>query len=122
MASQHLVSTKSAGPAPAEELTQHDRINRLEGGALVINHEHRTVPQERRLKPFSRPELLVAADRAGHLDARPVRDLAGGRRHRDRWRLRPRWTRSGRRVLVVAGVGAQDPQAGSVVDGGVPRW
>jgi hypothetical protein len=32
----------------------------VEGGALVLNHEHRRAPQERSRKPYSRPEFLSA--------------------------------------------------------------
>lgn len=32
----------------------------IEGGALVINHEHRKIPQDRSRQPFSRPEFLAA--------------------------------------------------------------
>ncbi|MDY7090562.1 MAG: hypothetical protein SYR96_36410, partial [Actinomycetota bacterium] len=32
----------------------------VEGGALVLNHEHRSVPGERNRQPYSRPEFLAA--------------------------------------------------------------
>lgn len=66
-----LVEVKSASGSASERLYQ-DLVRHLrewpslpgsvpvEGGALVINHEHRRVPQERRTKPFSRPEFLAA--------------------------------------------------------------
>jgi hypothetical protein len=32
----------------------------VEGGALVLNHQHRSAPHERSPKPYSRPEFLAA--------------------------------------------------------------
>ena len=32
----------------------------MEGGALVLNHQLRAVPQERSPRPYSRPEFLAA--------------------------------------------------------------
>jgi hypothetical protein len=32
----------------------------VEGGALVLNHQHRDVPQERNPRPYRRPEFLAA--------------------------------------------------------------
>jgi hypothetical protein len=32
----------------------------VEGGALVLNHQHRLAPDERRQKPYDRPEFLAA--------------------------------------------------------------
>ena len=66
-----LVEVKSAsGPAP--ERAYHDLVRHLrewerlpvstpvEGGALVMNLQHRLVPDERRQKPYDRPEFLAA--------------------------------------------------------------
>jgi hypothetical protein len=66
-----LVEVKSAsGNAPErayEDLVRHLRGWRslqgntpVEGGALVLNHQHRSVPHERSPKPYSRPEFLAA--------------------------------------------------------------
>ena len=66
-----LVEVKSAsGNAPElayEDLVRHLReweklpgTTPVEGGALILNHQHRTVPHERSPKPYSRPEFLVA--------------------------------------------------------------
>jgi hypothetical protein len=66
-----LVEVKSTSGNASERLYQ-DLVRHLrewpslpgsvpvEGGALVINHEHRNVPHERSPKPFSRPEFLAA--------------------------------------------------------------
>jgi hypothetical protein len=42
--------------APAERLPGSTPV---EGGALVLNHQHRAVPQERSPRPYSRPEFLA---------------------------------------------------------------
>jgi hypothetical protein len=66
-----LVEVKSAsGPAPErayQDLVRHlrewERLpagTPVDGGALVMNHQHRLVPDERRQKPYDRPEFLVA--------------------------------------------------------------
>ena len=66
-----LVEVKSAsGNAPErayEDLVRHLRewkklpgSTPVDGGALVLNHQHRVVPHERNPKPYSRPELLAA--------------------------------------------------------------
>jgi hypothetical protein len=66
-----LVEVKSAsGSAPErayEDLVRHLRewerlpgSTSVEGGALVLNHQHRMVPHERNPKPYSRPEFLAA--------------------------------------------------------------
>ena len=66
-----LVEVKSAsGPAPErayQDLVRHLRewerlpaSTPVEGGALVMNHQHRLVPDERRQKPYARPEFLAA--------------------------------------------------------------
>jgi hypothetical protein len=66
-----LVEVKSAsGNAPErayEDLVRHLRGWRslqgstpVEGGALVLNHQHRSAPHERSPKPYSRPEFLAA--------------------------------------------------------------
>jgi hypothetical protein len=66
-----LVEVKSAsGPAPErayQDLFRHLRewellpaTTPVEGGALVMNHQHRLVPDERREKPYERPEFLAA--------------------------------------------------------------
>jgi len=33
----------------------------IDGGALIVNHQHRLVPSERSREPYSRPEFLAAA-------------------------------------------------------------
>lgn len=66
-----LVEVKAAsGNAPErayQDLVRHLRewptlpgSVEIEGGALVINHEHRKIPQDRSRRPFSRPEFLAA--------------------------------------------------------------
>lgn len=66
-----LVEVKSAsGPAPErayQDLVRHLRewerlpaTTPVEGGALVMNHQHRLAPGERRQKPYGRPEFLAA--------------------------------------------------------------
>lgn len=66
-----LVEVKSAsGPAPErayQDLVRHLRewhqlpaSTPVDGGALVINHQHRLAPGERRQKPYERPEFLAA--------------------------------------------------------------
>lgn len=66
-----LVEVKSAsGNAPErayQDLVRHLRewsdlpgSTPVDGGALVINHEHRKIPQERRAKPYERPEFLAS--------------------------------------------------------------
>lgn len=66
-----LVEVKSAsGPAPErayQDLVRHLReweqiqaSTPIGGGALVINHQHRLVPDERRKRPYDRPEFLAA--------------------------------------------------------------
>jgi hypothetical protein len=66
-----LVEVKSAsGNAPErayEDLVRHLRewerlpgSTPVEGGALVLNHQHRDVPQERNPRPYRRPEFLAA--------------------------------------------------------------
>lgn len=66
-----LVEVKAAsGSAPErayQDLIRHLRewpslpdTTPVEGGALVLNHEHRIVPLERRPKPYGRPEFLAA--------------------------------------------------------------
>lgn len=66
-----LVEVKSAsGRAPErayQDLLRHLRewpslpgSTHVDGGALVMNHELRTVPLERNLKPYTRPEFLAA--------------------------------------------------------------
>lgn len=66
-----LVEVKSAsGNAPErayEDLVRHLRewerlpgSTPVEGGALVLNHHHRDVPQERNPRPYRRPEFLAA--------------------------------------------------------------
>lgn len=66
-----LVEVKSAS-GNASERAYEDLVRHLRewaqlpgskpvaGGALVINHEHRKVPQERATKPYGRPEFLAA--------------------------------------------------------------
>jgi hypothetical protein len=66
-----LVEVKGAsGSAPErayQDLRRHLRewpsLSRsvpVEGGALVLNHEHRNVPQDRSRQPYGRPEFLAA--------------------------------------------------------------
>lgn len=66
-----LVEVKSAsGRAPErayQDLVRHMRewpslpdAVPIEGGALIINHEHRKVPLDRNRRPFERPEFLAA--------------------------------------------------------------
>lgn len=66
-----LVEVKSAaGSAPErayEDLMRHLRewphlpgVPTVEGGALIINHQHRSVPRDRSSRPYSRPEFLAA--------------------------------------------------------------
>ena len=66
-----LVEVKSAsGSAPErayQDLVRHLRewpslpgSVPVEGGALVLNHEHRSVPGDRSRKPYGRPEFLAA--------------------------------------------------------------
>lgn len=66
-----LIEVKSAsGPAPErayQDLIRHLRewhqlpaSTPVDGGALVINHQHRLAPGERRQKPYERPEFLAA--------------------------------------------------------------
>lgn len=66
-----LVEVKGAsGSAPErayQDLVRHLRewpslagSVRVEGGALVLNHEHRSIPGERSRQPYSRPEFLAA--------------------------------------------------------------
>ena len=66
-----LVEVKSAGrKAPErayEDLVRHLRewkklpgSTPVEGGALVLNYEHRAVPHERSARPYGRPEFLAA--------------------------------------------------------------
>lgn len=66
-----LVEVKSAGgnaPERAyEDLVRHLRewdqlpgSTPVDGGALVLNHQHRMVPHERNPNPYSRPEFLRA--------------------------------------------------------------
>ena len=66
-----LVEVKSAsGSAPErayQDLLRHLRewprlpgATPIEGGALVINHDLRTVPRERSPRPYGRPEFLAA--------------------------------------------------------------
>lgn len=66
-----LVEVKSAsGLAPErayQDLIRHLReweqlpaSTPVEGGALVMNHQHRLAPGERRRKPYERPEFLAA--------------------------------------------------------------
>jgi len=66
-----LVEVKSAsGNAPErayEDLVRHLRewerfpgSTPVDGGALVLNHQHRMVPHERNPNPYSRPEFLTA--------------------------------------------------------------
>jgi hypothetical protein len=60
----------ASGNAPErayEDLVRHlrewDRLpgsTPVEGGALVINHQHRAAPGERPIKPYGRPEFLAA--------------------------------------------------------------
>lgn len=66
-----LVEVKSAG-GPAPERAYQDLVRHLreweqlpgstpvDGGALVMNHQHRLVPDQRRDKPYDRPEFLAA--------------------------------------------------------------
>lgn len=66
-----LVEVKAAsGAAPErayQDLVRHlrewlslsDRVP-VEGGALILNHEHRSVPGGRSRQPYSRPEFLAA--------------------------------------------------------------
>lgn len=66
-----LVEVKAAsGGAPErayQDLVRHlrewsslpDRVP-VEGGALILNHEHRNVPDSRNRQPYSRPEFLAA--------------------------------------------------------------
>lgn len=66
-----LIEVKSASGSASErayeDLVRHlrewERVlgsTPVEGGALVINHQHRTVPQDRSRKPYGRPEFLAA--------------------------------------------------------------
>lgn len=66
-----LIEVKSAsGNAPErayEDLVRHLRswphlpnTQRIEGGVLIVNHQHRKAPQERRAEPYDRPEFLAA--------------------------------------------------------------
>lgn len=66
-----LVEVKSASGVPKEtvydDVLRHLRVweklpdsTPVEGGALVINHQHRLPPHERRPKAFERPEFLAA--------------------------------------------------------------
>lgn len=66
-----LVEVKSsAGSAPErayEDLMRHLRewphlqgSTRVDGGALIINHQHRLIPQERHARPYTRPEFVAA--------------------------------------------------------------
>jgi len=65
-----LVEVKSAsGNAPErayEDLVRHLREwhsspgTPVEGGALVLNHQLRTIPNERNRQPYNRPEFLAA--------------------------------------------------------------
>ena len=66
-----LVEVKSASGGPSERLYQ-DLLRHLrewptlpgsrpvDGGALVINHEHRKLPLDRSQRPWERPEFLAA--------------------------------------------------------------
>jgi hypothetical protein len=69
--SSRLVEVKSAnGSAPErayEDLIRHQRewpslpeASPIDGGALVISHDLRKVPLERKRKPYTRPEFLSA--------------------------------------------------------------
>lgn len=71
-----LIEVKSAsGSAPErayEDLVRHlrewDRLpdsTPVDGGALVINHQHRAAPGERPTKPYGRPEFLAAQTEPG---------------------------------------------------------
>jgi hypothetical protein len=66
-----LVEVKSAsGSAPErayQDLVRHLRewpslpgSVPVEGGALILNHQHRSAPHERSRRPYSRPEFLAA--------------------------------------------------------------
>jgi hypothetical protein len=66
-----LVEVKSASGNASErayeDLVRHLReweklpgSTPVEGGALVLNHQHRAVPHERSPKPYTRPEFLAA--------------------------------------------------------------
>ena len=66
-----LVEVKSAsGSAPErayQDLVRHLRewpslpgSVPVEGGVLIVNHEHRSAPHERSRRPYSRPEFLAA--------------------------------------------------------------
>ncbi|TNM37702.1 hypothetical protein FHP29_18135 [Nocardioides albidus] len=66
-----LVEVKSASGVPKEsvydDVLRHLRVweklpdsTPVEGGVLVINHQHRLPPHERRTKAFERPEFLAA--------------------------------------------------------------
>lgn len=70
-AHSRLVEVKGVSGSPSESLYQ-DLIRHLrewpslpgssaiDGGALVLNHEHRKVPQDRSRQPYARPEFLNA--------------------------------------------------------------
>jgi hypothetical protein len=70
-ANARLVEVKSASGGASERLYQ-DLLRHLrewaslpgsttiDGGALVINHEYRSIPADRSRQPYSRPEFLAA--------------------------------------------------------------
>ncbi len=66
-----LVEVKSATGSPSEriyeDLLRHMRewpflmeASPIDGGALIVNHQLRTVPSQRSAAPFTRPEFLLA--------------------------------------------------------------
>lgn len=84
---RRLVEVKSAGGNAPEKLVgaleRHLKTrpqlrpdDPVEGGALVVNHQHRSDPQKRSAEVYTRPEFVEGANGPGHLVKTALRLVA----------------------------------------------
>lgn len=104
-----LVEVKSASGSATErhyqDLVRHLRewsslpgSLPINGGALVINHEHRRAPQDRNRRPFERPEFLAAQTEP----VIPTLDLFDAWREEDSDAIRRLLFGSGRTAVAIS--------------------